>query len=173
MDNKIVMDCILHEHRNTESWVIKTAGVASEALEEMLVGVHLNICDYFGQYPLLVFNIEHRPQRGKVFQNVYLLDVQDVPEENVSFLANGHFLRQCLEKGVKDPKSEEIYPMHTLDGIQLLFESPESYALLAGIQKSHNCFLIGVYGTPNPIHFSRGFGDDSENETDETRQAAA
>ncbi len=173
MDNRITMDCIVHEHRNTESWIIKTEDGQSPELEEMLVGVHLNICDYFGQYPILVFNIQHRPRRGEVFKDVYLLGVQDVPEENMFFLANGHFLRQCLEKEVKDPKSEDVYPMHTLDGIQLLFESLDSCEQLSGIQKSKNCFIVGIYGVPNPIHFSRGFGDDIQNETDETHQTAA
>lgn len=155
MDNKITMDCIIHEHRNTESWVIKENSAQAD-LEKMLIGAHLNIHDYFGRYPILAFNIDHKPQKGKVFQDVYILEPQDVPEENACFLANGLFLRHCLPKEVQEDGTENMHPIHTLDGIQLVLSSPDSIQQLAGMQKTKDCLIIGVYGEPNPIHFSRG-----------------
>ncbi len=153
--DKITMDQIVHEHRNTESWIVKEA-VIQEDLERMLIGVHLNIHDYFGRFPFLVFSIAHKPQKGQVFKDVYLIDPKDVPEKNPCFLANGVFLRECLPKEVKDPETEGMHPIHTLDGILLTLSDPDSHEKIAGIQKENHCFIIGVYGDPNPIHFSRG-----------------
>ena len=154
MDSKIAMECIIHEHRNTESWVIKE-DVATDT-ENMLIGAHLNIQDYFGgNRPILIFPIDHKPQNGQVFKDVYLLESKDVPAENRCFLANGDFLRNCLPKEVPETETENMRAIHSLDGLLLIFSDPDSHEHLEDLQKNSDCLIVGVYGS-SPIHFSRG-----------------
>ena len=164
----IMMEQRLHIERNTESWIIRDAEISKD-LQETLIGAHLNIYDYFGIFPVLVFHIDERPAIGKVFNDVYLLKPEDVPDNTACFLANGTFLRNCLQKELMDDKDKIGVPIHTLDGIQLIFTADDSHQKLAEIQRSHyGLLIVGVYGEPTPIHYHRGFHADDLRDTTAT-----
>lgn len=146
---------IIDDRRNTDICVISEGEMPIEQANP-LIGAYINAYDYYGKRPFLVFRLQTPMKIGKVFQNVYLLNPNQIPEHNTCFLANGNFLRNCLPKEVKDPETGEEHPIHLLDGIRLIFDTPDGRERLADIQKNKNCFFIGVYGA-DTIHLSRGF----------------
>ena len=156
MDNTTYISRIIHEHRNTESWLF--AEGLDQFSEQKLVGAHLNIHDYYGARPILVFSIKQRGD-AQVFRDVYVLSPGEVPEEFDYFVANGLFVRQCLPNQIKDPDDNIMHDIHLLDGIQLLFEPENMHTELARIASENDCMFIGVYGV-NPLHRSRGYRDD-------------
>jgi len=161
---RISMDRIIHEHRNTESWIIKETNTTPADIENRLVGAHLNVHDYFGVFPYLIFPIEFKPMKGKIFTDVYWINAEETPLENRCFLANGHFLRNCLPIEVKtEEKSKQR--VHSLDGLQLIFSSPDAHDQLFDIEKNYNCFIIGVRGNSD-THFDRGMTNVPEKSTE-------
>ena len=160
--DKLLKDAILyqtvHEKRETESWVISEKDLPIDR-KRTLIGAHINIHDFYGNFPILVFNIAEKPKKGEVFRNVFLIDTETIPEKNDCFLANGIFLRECLPHEMHDEESGETFVLHTLDGIRLIFESADYREQISRLQKNKNCFVIGVHGA-DLVHFSRGFSDD-------------
>ena len=150
----VLMRFIVDDRRNTDICVISEGEMPVEQVNP-LIGAYINAYDYYGKRPFVVFSINKPMKIGKVFQDVYLLNTTQIPEHNTCFLANGEFLRNCLPKEIKNPVNGEAHPIHLLDGIKLIFDSPDGRERLADIQKDKNCFFIGVYGN-DPIHLSRG-----------------
>ena len=151
----VILRQVVHEERETESWIISENDVANETAKT-LIGAHLNIHDFYGDFPILIFSIAEKPRKGQVFRNVFLVDAEAIPKQSACFLANGIFLRECLPHQMHDEGTGETLPLHTLDGIRLIFDSPDYREQIDRLQKKKSCFVVGVYGD-NPVHFSRGF----------------
>ena len=149
------MQQIIHERRETESWIISETDPPKE-VTQTLIGAHLNVQDYYGKMPIIIFSIKRKPTKGQVFRDVFLLDPKAIPEEDhPCILVNGAFLRNCLPHEVQDECTGEMVRIHSLDGLRLIFDAENYTEQIAGLQKRNNLFIIGVYGN-NPIHFSRG-----------------
>ena len=148
------MQQIIHERRETESWIISESEPPTN-VTQTLIGAHLNVHDYYGKYPIIIFATTSKPAKGQIFRDVFLLPPKAIPEENPCILVNGVFLRQCLPHEVQDELSGEMVKIHTLDGLRLIFDAENYTEQIALLQEQNNLFIIGVCDN-NPIHFSRG-----------------
>lgn len=153
LENTINMRRFFHECRQLESWII-SEGDPNEKVLKALLGVHVNVYDYYNRASVLVFLLPHAPKYGKIFKDVYLLTPNQIPEENTVFLVNGLFLRECLQTSVEDVKGNKI-KLHTFDALELLLNSEDSREQMADIQQDKRMFIVGVHGEED-IHLSRG-----------------
>ena len=48
------MQQIIHERRETESWIISEKE-PPKLIVQALIGAHLNVLDYYGKHPFIVF----------------------------------------------------------------------------------------------------------------------
>ena len=91
---------------------IRSVGIWSIVLPEMLpnaalLGAALNVTDYLGQNkPLLVCELEARLEAGEVFQDVFLLDVEDLPRRLVALVMNDRFVKRYLLSGSEASRSD-------------------------------------------------------------------
>ena len=139
---------IVDEHRNTDFCVI-----SQEQTDDVqsLIGAYLNVLDYYGDRPFLVFLLDKPRNTGKVFKDVYLLNAQQVPLGNDTLLVNGRFLRTCLSTTLEINK--KTIPIHTYEALLNLLDSELARQELHELQ-TEKCMLIGVY--PNKHHWTRG-----------------
>ena len=152
-DNVVTMRRFLDVSREIESWII--AEVEPDvATVQTLIGAHINVYDYYSGIPILAFILPKTLYLGKIFKDVYLLSVDQIPEQNMSFLANGRFLRECLKTSMKDAEGNKV-KLHTLDAIEMLFNSEDSREQIKDIQQNTNTLIFGVYRTDD-IHSTRG-----------------
>ena len=151
--NDTTMQQIIHEKRETESWIISETPPPKETVQA-LIGAHLNVLDYYGNHPFIIFSIKEKPKKGQVFRDVFLLSPKAIPEEHPCILVNGKFLRDCLPHEIKDASGETLRT-HSLDGLRLIFDDENYTEKIATLEKRNNLFVVGVYGN-NKIHFSRG-----------------
>ena len=142
---------VVDSNRNTDFCVISDGKVDDDG---SLMGAYLNVLDYYGDRPFLVFLLDKPRSEGKVFEGVFLLNAQQVPLGNNMLLANGWFLRSCLPKSIE--VNSEKMSIHTYEALNALLDSDSVRNDLEELQ-ADKCMLIGVY--PSKQHFSRGKTD--------------
>ena len=149
---------------------IRSVGIWSIVLPEMLpnaalLGAALNVTDYLGQNkPILVCELETRLEAGEVFQDVFLLDVEDLPRHLGALVMNDRFVKRYLLSG-----SETAQTM--VEQIHVFFNT-EDFRHRLGEAMDSGGVLVGVCGT-SAIHISRGMREPVEvGEDDEARRAS-
>ena len=143
----------INSARGIESWIISgVEPVMTDALIELLIGVHINIHDYLDFRPFFIVPLTSKPASGQLFRNLYLLDVKRFPEDIEMFCVNGVFLRECLEKEIKIGENKRM--LHMMDAIEHLLDN-DFRGKLSDIHLKKGCLFIGVYGE-DEIHASRG-----------------
>lgn len=148
------MQQIIHERRETESWIISESEPPKQIVQA-LIGAHLNVLDYYGKNPFIIFAINQKPTKGEILRDVFLLSPRAIPEEHPCILVNGIFLRDCLPYEIQDELTGEQVRVHSLDGLRLIFDAENYTEQIANLEKRNNLFVIGVYGN-NQIHYTRG-----------------
>ena len=157
--SEMILQQIIHQRRETESLIIYETE-PPKVIKQALIGAHLNVHDYYGKRPFIIFSIPIQPKNGQIFKEVFLLDPKIIPEESPCILMNGVFLRECLPYEIKDELSDKIVRIHSLDGLRLIFDDEDYIEQITRLQKEKNVFIIGVYGN-NPIHLTRGMSHET------------
>ena len=137
-----------------------------EYYKNMLLGATINIEDYLNpKYPLLVFPVANEPKSRKVFDNLYFVTSNEIPENLNLFIMNDAFVQTCL------PKNQPPPYLTLPERINMMFRDTEGFhGTIVEMEKVHSLKLVGVYGG-SPIHYTRGVSEEGHENTgkEETR----
>ena len=176
MDNNLTIIQNTDTLRNADYWIIHEESGNAEKVE-LLTGVYINIADYMGNRPCLVFDLDKPRPFGEIFENVFMLQPDQIDVDTNMFVVNALFMKRCLprERPIKtesenSDEKKSIPFWNVLDAFRHLFNQKYIVENLQKLYDDEVCLFIGVYGD-SPIHSNRGI-DNGEQKTAQQTQTA-